>query len=458
MITHKRLIIAVLIYTVASLVLLPVLARCEESPFLRVFSETSQPRGGAFLPAAHPGASAPLPRGLSLEIDETKAVAAKEDEQLPEMWLCVDPSGRCAPCNAAKKELEKHKAKLPFRVVVKTSVNIPIEVYPTFVWSKTASSPSDTPSGNKLLKLWWGVDATVKAFNDNRQPRQRRLTPAELKNIASTWSGNPVGVVGMTVRQHLMDTNHGFTSDQLVGLTNDEMLAIHSAHHAGDITPFAVPTGIVSEAQGSVGAAGVIRGGRLVCLALDWWATHIGEGVRVSGSWSRNGGQMLPLARLGRWKGQEIYGTHGEFEINADGSKLPVKTAVMGYKLVGDRIRLTASTELDAGILGIDTDPQTVASSQPVGVSPMLILSVLSTVWQLLHPQADLQLPGHITCDAVMTDGVVTVTFGSRPSVRIVMLFTFQLGVQSVVISRESVVIKFSGSRWVRERTFEVKE
>ncbi len=218
-------------------------------------------------------------------------------------------------------------------------------------------------------------------------------------------------------------------------------------------------TGNASEAQ-VAGAAvgGSIRGGALIRSALDWWQANIGEGVKVSGSWSRNGGQLLPLARLGRWTAREIYGTHGEFEINANGSKLPVQSAIMGYKLVGDRVRLTAQTELDAAILGIDADPQTVASAQPVGVSPMLILSVLSTVWQLLHPQADLSLPGRITCDAVMSSGVLNVTFNERPSVRIVMLFTFQLGVQSVAINRDRVVVAFSGSRWIRERTFEIKD
>ena len=456
MVTHKRLIIAVLIYAAASLLLLPVLARCEESPFLRVFSETSQPRGGASLPADHPGASSTLPRGLSLEIDETKAVSSKQDNVYD---ITFWSGSSCPPCRVMKPLLISCPR---LRVAVEVDKPLPAGVPapndptpPTYpcVTFRTASGRLYYDLKSRTAEQV--VNAIERA---ELKENQRRLTPAELKNIASTWSGSPVGVVGMTVRQHLMDSNHGFTADQLAGLTNGEMLAIHSAHHAGDITPFAESAVTASEAQGSVGSAGVIRGGRLIGVALDWWQKNIGEGVKVSGSWARNGGQTLPLRRLGRWESTEIYGTHGEFEIQADGSRLPVQSAVLGYKLINGRLRLNAETELDAAILNIGNTPQSVASAQPVGVSPMLILSVLSTVWQLLHPQADLQLPGHVACEAVMTGGVVTVTFSSMPSVRIVMLFTFQLGVQSVVISRESVVIKFSGSRWIRERTFEVRE
>ena len=49
------------------------------------------------------------------------------------------------------------------------------------------------------------------------------------------------------------------------------------------------------------------------------------------------------------------------------------------------------------------------------------------------------------------------VTFKEAPSVRLVLLFTFTLRVESVSISDSKVVVKFSGSRWIKERTFHVE-
>lgn len=358
---------------------LQTVAVCGESPFLKVFTEDSSPRGSDTPRTVPPGVIAPLPRGLSLQIEADNAVAASVKYE-----VTVYTASWCGPCHSMKQKVGNGNDRLSIKWVESKPPAGIAETYPTICWNDISGT---------------------------------------LRYVAG-------------VR----------TIEQIIALIERN-------------NPPTAATGNASEAQVAEAAVGgCIRGGALIRSALDWWQQHIGEGVKVSGQWSRNGGQMLPLARLGKWTASEIYGTHGEFELQANGSKLPVQSAIMGYKLIGDRIRLTAQTELDAAILGIDTDPQTVASAQPVGVSPMLILSVLSTVWQLLHPQADLSLPGRITCDAVMSNGVLLVTFNERPSIRLVMMFTFNLGVQSVAIDRESVVVKFSGSRWIRERTFEIKD
>jgi hypothetical protein len=390
----KRLTIAVLIATVASMLLLPLVALCDES-FKNVFAEQSTPRGSDSFPADPPGVPASLPRGLSLEIDESKAVAAADQVYDITFW-----SGSfCPPCRTMKPLL---LACPRLRVTVEVDKPLP---------------------------------AGVPAPNDPTPPTYPCIT-------FKTSSGR------------LYYDFKSRTAEQVINAIE----RAESKENNSDKSSPAESTVTASEAQGSVGSAGVIRGGRLIAVALDWWAAHIGEGVKVSGSWSRNGGQTLPLRRLGKWESTEIYGTHGEFEIFANGSRLPVQSAVLGYKLANGRLKLNAETELDASILNIGNTPQSVVSAQPVGVSPMLILSVLSTVWQLLHPQADLSLPGRVTCDAVMSDGGLLVTFNERPSIRLVMLFTFNLGVESVRVSRESVVIKFAGSRWIKERTFEVRE
>lgn len=374
----KRLTIAVLIATVASRLLLPLVALCDES-FKNVFAEQSTPRGSDNPRTVPPGVIASLPRGLSLEIDETKAVAAAAKYE-----VTVYTASWCGPCHSMKQRVGNGNEQLSIKWVESKPPSGIAETYPTICWNDASGT---------------------------------------LRYVAGV----------RTIEQII----------QLIERNNP---------------PIAV-TGNASEAQ-VAGAAvgGSIRGGQLIEVALDWWRQHIGEGVKVSGGWSRNGAQTLPLLRMKEWTPNAIYGTHGEFEIIANGSRLPVQSAVLGYKLANGRLKLNAETELDAEILNIGNTPQSVASAEPVGVSPMLILSVLSTVWQLLHPQADLQLPGRVTCDAVMSDGVLLVTFSERPSIRLVMLFTFNLGVESVRIARESVVVKFSGSRWIKERTFEVRE
>lgn len=63
--------------------------------------------------------------------------ASEGTDNRPEVWMFVDPSGGCAPCNRAKRELVI--ADCPLRVVVKTAVpaNVManVTVYPTFYWT-----------------------------------------------------------------------------------------------------------------------------------------------------------------------------------------------------------------------------------------------------------------------------------------------------------------------------------
>jgi len=69
----------------------------------------------------------------------------------------------------------------------------------------------------------------------------RLRTASELKEFARTYNGDIVNVIPpLTVYQHLLDPTHGFQASQLAGLTEWEMLRIHSGNHNNLITPSVV--------------------------------------------------------------------------------------------------------------------------------------------------------------------------------------------------------------------------
>ena len=87
----------------------------------------------------------------------------------------------------------------------------------------------------------------------------------------------------------------------------------------------------------------------------------------------------------------------------------------------------------------------------------LTIVSVIRGVWSILNPSADLQLGGNVSATAVLTGDTLAIDFQQCPSVRLVALFTFQLGVKRVEITDSTVRVLFSGSRFIKERTFTVR-
>jgi hypothetical protein len=406
----------------------------------------------------------PKPRGMSLEIAGEPLVSG-DDQQSKVHDVTLHTTTGCLPCLRMKGSLKSDPRLKVTEVVNTIPKGVPTTSFP-FI---TFRDDSGTLRYNLTVRT---ADEVVRLIERNRSGgTTRRLIPDELKAFARSYTGPPVGVEGMTVRQHLMDANHRFSAEQLTGLTESEMLAVHAGHHYGKIQPLAISPpqdgvavgsrrGRLEQPASSVGIGGVIHGREVISRGLDWWRSNIGDGT-ASVEWTRNGAQLLPLMRLVAWTPQAIYGTNGSFSFQLTGAPhtLPATDAVIGYRLVGDMLRLSGETSIPASVLGIDTSgPKAVGDAQPVGfVDPMTILSVASLVWGLLHPQADVTLPGAIGATATMRGDELVITFQQAPSVKIVMLFTFQLKVESVSISESKVVVTFSGSRFIRQKTFEVK-
>ena len=207
--------------------------------------------------------------------------------------------------------------------------------------------------------------------------------------------------------------------------------------------------------------AGVFHWREAIRSALARWRDVVGDGT-ASLTWTRNGSQTLPLLRLTDWTPRAIYGSSGAVQFIVTGAphSLPVTDALIDYRLVGDKLRLRGETSVDAGLFGINTSgTQAVGSSGQVAgfIDPISLLSIASLVWQVLHPVADLTLPGQVSASATMSGDTLLVTFTDAPSARLAVLFTLNLRVESVSISETKVVLHFSGSRWVTQKTFEVQ-
>lgn len=391
--------------------------------------------------------------------------------ELPELWLCVADFG-CPACKVAKEALAG-ATDLPFKVVIKKpnqTGGIPIEHYPTLIWSYTAQSPGETKhleKGNCWLQGWHGIDHTLKEFKATRKTGKRRLTAAELRAQAAQWDGPTVGVVGMTVLDHLRDETHGFTLDQLAGLSESELLAIHSANHHGAIVPFAesVAVGSRRDQRGksaplASSSIGTLHAKEWIQSGIDWFRWKVGENRPVSFKWDRTGPQEMPISRASV-DPVAILGRSGRIELSVDEAvNLPVNALGFGYVLDGNDVEIDLDKTRLKRILSHFGDETTDDQPKAVGVSPgtiLTIFSVIRAIYLLRHPKFDLLIGGNITAKCVLVGDTLTVTFDQGPGVVYTSFFRVQLRLESVEITTERVVCHFSGSRLMPQATFEVK-
>ncbi len=377
-----------------AIVVLPMLVAFAREEFFYV--EPTGPRDGSRHPEPHDlGTPSPTSRGLRLEIDGSAVSSAVMPYE-----TTTYVSGWCGPCYSMQANNGSGDTRVSCRYVDAESEPVPRDV------AKIMQELKRKDQANIPLTTW--IDG---------------------KGCLRWWVG-PLSL------------------DQLVA-----KIELPSNDPPTDQGDFNVATSPNT-------SAGVIHGKEVIQNLLGKWRHHIGSGT-VTFSWSRNGSQTLPMLRLKEWTARSIYGSNGSFNLNVTGANeaLPVTAGVIDYRIDSlGKLRLRGETEIDASILGITSDkPQAVGSAQPVGISPMLILSGLSMLWQLLNPQMDVILPGEIAATATMVGDSLVFTFKDAPSVKIVMLFSFNLRVESVAISESKVVAKFSGSRFITQKTFELK-
>jgi hypothetical protein len=404
------------------------------------FDKTSTgPRGGS--PHGDSSAAPSPPRGLRFEIDPQSVAAV--DERYSVTYYSASWCGLC-PEQTRRVKAGHEKLNITTGTGSTPRINdngtMRDASLPLFTWI----------DANGERRSHEGLVTLAKLVEIIERSNVKKLTASELRQRAATWSGPHVGVEGMTPEYHLVN-HHGFTADQLVGLSRDELLTIHSATHAGAIMPHEARSinAVASRANDRTRAATISGGKGVIQSALAKWRDNIGVGNKVTGTWSKSGSQNFDILQLVRgvpWSARDIYGERGSFSFSAPTTNLIVKESSLDYRLVGDQVRFDVEFWIEASRLGITDVPQSVESAQPVGFSPLMILSGLATLWQLAHPEASVILPGTISVEGVMTDdGTLRVSFpkGKAPSVRVHLLWEWMLGVQAVTVSEEKVRLEF---------------
>lgn len=165
------------------------------------------------------------------ELPQPKQVASKPHfEFLSAPW--------CGGCQSIKEALERlDKETLPFTYSV---ANVDSRG-----WLGASSIPAWAYNGKVIQYGFSTPENLMKNFRNATQPKQarsvntvQRFSASELKTFAHSYQGGSVGVKGGDFYSHLQSGNHGFSTNQLNGLSQSECERIHSAHHNGHITPF----------------------------------------------------------------------------------------------------------------------------------------------------------------------------------------------------------------------------
>jgi len=91
-----------------------------------------------------------------------------------------------------------------------------------------------------------GVKNTAPVTQAPATTTQTRLSASQLANIAAGYNGQLVTVDNNAYISHLV-TEHGFTANQLNGLSVDQLLRLHSATHYGQATPFGTASAAASQ-------------------------------------------------------------------------------------------------------------------------------------------------------------------------------------------------------------------
>lgn len=219
-------------------------------------------------------------------------------------------------------------------------------------------------------------------------------------------------------------------------------------------------------AQLAKGVAGTIHAAERIHAVLDWFHDHVGEGVVAEWRWDRTGAQNFPLLAKGDWSAVALFGKYGHMRMSAVGARdLPLESVGFGYNVEGEDFTFTLdpitiknlAKLFQAGNESIELT--NFASAEPSQINPLTLLSifqVMKGIYSLLKPQADLILGGNISATAVLRGDVLHVEFQQMPSVKLIAMFTFNLAIKYVDISTEFVHVHFSGSSWVKERTWAV--
>ena len=119
---------------------------------------------------------------------------------------------------------------------------------------------------------------------------------------------------------------------------------------------------------------------------------------------------------------------------------LPVKSANLFYTTDGGNLYAEVSFKLPLEKLSVSSSMRA-EPMQSMGITPMIIVSILSMVWNLFNTRCDLILPGEISLTGGMEGDSLELEFNKFPSIRLISLFTMQMTILSVSIRAKEIVI-----------------
>lgn len=219
------------------------------------------------------------------------------------------------------------------------------------------------------------------------------------------------------------------------------------------------------------GIAGSFKASAVIAQAKSLWKEHIGvtkaDGtpVKLYFTWLRTGGSTFKVLHGDpkQLTVHNVYGDLGSFTFSAPGSKLPIDPVVLSYKRVGDKIRATGEADIPIKMFGLPGDQdKTFGVVQPAGFGPLTILTVvnvISTIYQLFNPSLDLTSGATVSFEAFYdaANDRFDLTFKDGPTAILNWLFTFPLKIERVLISDHKIDVFFSGSMWIKSRSFSVE-
>lgn len=170
--------------------------------------------------------------------------------------------------------------------------------------------------------------------------------------------------------------------------------------------------------------------------------------------WKRNGATRLPLLAGKPWTREQLLGTNGRLRVAIPESGIPINEFGFGYEIRKrpggtEFVRITPDP-FDVDLPGAG---EAASAGSPMGFDPISIgltaISVISGIYQLLHPTLDVVLGGQIGLSARMDGDTLRVSFSAdAPSIEAKAWFlSATLTVDSVEVSPERVRAHFA-SNW----------
>lgn len=272
----------------------------------------------------------------------------------------------------------------------------------------------------------------------------------------------PVGVWPCGKNRYSWPEKSGVhTVDQFV-----EMLELSNAEIVEQKEPMAVG----ANTEQSCGALNVKP---YMADIFNWYNKYLPVGVVGKLTWVRTGETRFNLfgGKKNPLNLEAVCGKAGLFEFNVNypdnfsGEKLQIRHLKFGYSIDGDDIEFNFDNVKVFGLVKIIDGQLTLKMSnaeEPKGfISVMTLWTIVSTVhtlYVIFNPVADIVLGNNVGFSTQMLspDNII-IQFTDMPSLMLISLMTFNLGLREINLTKEKVILKFTGSRLIKQYTLDIK-